>query len=146
MSKAISRLKKACESNQRIAICGDYDADGMTSTALLFKAFTEIGAKIETAIPNRFDDGYGLNTNIIEKLNQQSVDLIITVDNGISAIVNPLGVVEARVDLNQSGFIDLSRTKKIEPTLFSKYGNKIFGLIILLYISLIFSFNRNKNE
>ena len=67
-------------------------------------------------------------------------------NNGITAIVNPLGVVEEQVDLNQSGFIDLFKTKKIEPTIFSKYGNKIFALIILLYIFLIFSFNRNKNE
>ena len=67
-------------------------------------------------------------------------------NNGIAAIVNPLGIVEKQVDLNQSGFIDLFKTKKIEPTIFSKYGNKIFGIIILLYIFLIFSFNRIKNE
>ncbi|WP_440938562.1 apolipoprotein N-acyltransferase [Candidatus Pelagibacter sp.] len=67
-------------------------------------------------------------------------------NNGITAIVNPLGVVEEQVTLNQSGFIDLFKTKKIESTIFSKYGNKIFALIILLYIFLIFSFNRNKNE
>ena len=67
-------------------------------------------------------------------------------NNGITAIVNPLGFVEDQVDLNQSGFVDLFKIKKIEPTIFSKYGNKIFVLIILLYISLIFSFNRNKNE
>ena len=67
-------------------------------------------------------------------------------NNGITAIVNPLGVVEEQVDLNQSGFIDLFKTKKIEQTIFSKYGNKIFGLMILLYILLIFSFNRIKNE
>jgi apolipoprotein N-acyltransferase len=67
-------------------------------------------------------------------------------NNGIAAIVNPLGVVEKQVDLNQSGFIDLFEIKKIEPTIFSKYGNKIFALIILLYISLIFSFNRTMNE
>ncbi len=67
-------------------------------------------------------------------------------NNGITAIINPLGVVEEQVDLNQSGFIDLFKTKKIETTIFSKYGNKIFALIILLYIFLIFSFNRNKNE
>ncbi len=67
-------------------------------------------------------------------------------NNGIAAIVNPLGVVEKQVDLNQSGFIDLFKIKKIKPTIFSKYGNKIFALIILLYIFLIFSFNRIKNE
>ena len=67
-------------------------------------------------------------------------------NNGIAAIVNPLGVVEKQIDLNQSGFIDLFETKKVEPTIFSKYGNKIFVIIILMYIFLIFSFNRFRNE
>ena len=67
-------------------------------------------------------------------------------NNGIAAIVNPLGVVEKQVNLNQSDFIDFSESKKIKSTIFSRYGNKIFGLIILLYIFLIFSFNRLKNE
>ena len=67
-------------------------------------------------------------------------------NNGIAAIVNPLGVVEKQVGLNQSGFIDLFKTKKIEPSIFSKYGNKIFVIIILMYIFLIFSFNRSRNE
>ena len=67
-------------------------------------------------------------------------------NNGIAAIVNPSGVVEKKVGLNQSGFIDLFETKKIEPTIFSKYGNKIFIIIILMYIFLIFSFIKTKNE
>ena len=67
-------------------------------------------------------------------------------NNGIAAIVNPLGVVEKQVDLNQSGYVDFIESKKIRPTIFSKYGNKIFVLIILLYIFLIFSFNKIKNE
>ena len=67
-------------------------------------------------------------------------------NNGIAAIVNPLGVVEKQVDLNNTGYVDLIESKKINPTIFSKYGNKIFVLIILLYISLIFSFNRIRNE
>ena len=67
-------------------------------------------------------------------------------NNGIAAIVNPLGVIEGQVDLNQSGYVDLIKTRKIEPTIFSKYGNKIFVLIILVYISMIFSFNKNKDE
>jgi len=64
-------------------------------------------------------------------------------NNGITAIVNPLGIVEKQVDLGKSGYVDLINSKKINPTIFSKYGNKIFVLIILLYISLIFSFNRS---
>ena len=67
-------------------------------------------------------------------------------NNGISAVVNPLGVVEKKIGLDQSGFVDLLETKKIKPTIFSKYGNKIFIIIILMYIFLIFSFNRTKNE
>ncbi len=67
-------------------------------------------------------------------------------NNGLTAIINPLGHVEKQVDLNKSGYIDFTESKKYESTLFSRYGNKIFGFIILLYIFLIFSFNRIKNE
>ena len=67
-------------------------------------------------------------------------------NNGIAAIINPSGIIEKQVGLNQYGFVDLLETKKIEPTIFSKYGNKIFILIILMYIFLIFSFNRMNNE
>ena len=67
-------------------------------------------------------------------------------NNGITAIINPMGVIEQKVDRNKSGHIDLSETKKIGTTLFAKFGNKIFGFIILLYIFLIFSFNKLKNE
>ena len=67
-------------------------------------------------------------------------------NNGTTAIINPLGVIEQKVDINNSGYIDLSESRKIETSLFSKFGNKIFGLIILLYIFLIFSFNKLRNE
>ncbi len=67
-------------------------------------------------------------------------------NNGIAAIINPSGIIEKQVGLNQYGFVDLLETKKIEPTIFSKYGNKIFIIIILMYIFLIFSFNRMNNE
>ena len=67
-------------------------------------------------------------------------------NNGISAIINPIGLIEQEVGLTETGYIDFSQFKKIQPTVFSKYGNKIFGLIILLYIFLFFSFNRIKNE
>ena len=67
-------------------------------------------------------------------------------NNGISGIVNPLGVVEKQLGLNQIGYIDFTEVKKIKPTFFSQYGNKIFVVIILLYIFLIFSFNRLKDD
>mgnify|MGYP003313768537 CR=1 FL=1 len=72
--------------------------------------------------------------------------ILRSANNGIAAIINPLGIVEQKVELGKSGYIDFNDAKKIQPTVFSKYGNKIFGLIILLYIFLIFSFNKIKNE
>ena len=67
-------------------------------------------------------------------------------NNGIAAIINPLGIVEQSIEFGQSGYIDLSKTKKIQSTIFSKYGNKIFVLLILLYILSIFLLNKIKNE
>ena len=72
--------------------------------------------------------------------------VVRSANNGIAAIINPLGNIEKKVNFGQSGYIDFESNKKIQPTLFSKYGNKIFGLLILLYIFLIFSFNRINNE
>ena len=72
--------------------------------------------------------------------------IIRSANNGIAAIVNPLGSVEQSVEFGKSGHVDFQESRKIQPTIFSKYGNKIFGLLILLYIFLIFSFNRIKNE
>ena len=67
-------------------------------------------------------------------------------NNGIAAIINPLGFVEKSVKFGQSGYLDFNESKIIQPTVFSKYGNKIFGLLIFLYIFLIFSFIKIKNE
>ena len=72
--------------------------------------------------------------------------LLRSANNGIAAIVNPLGIVEQKVKYGESGYVDFKKAKKIQPTLFSKYGNKIFMILILLYIFMIFSFNRFKNE
>ena len=72
--------------------------------------------------------------------------LLRSANNGIAAIINPLGVIEQKVEFGKSGYVDFKEAKKIKPTLFSKYGNKIFIMLILLYIFIIFSFNRFKNE
>ena len=72
--------------------------------------------------------------------------IIRSANNGISAIINPMGVVEKKIKFGSTGYIDFSDVKSIKPTLFSIYGNKIFIIFILLYIFLIFSFNRIKNE
>ena len=67
-------------------------------------------------------------------------------NNGITAIINPLGNIEKKVNFGKTGYVELESIKKTQPTLFSKYKNKIFGLLILLYIFLIFSFIRIKND
>ena len=72
--------------------------------------------------------------------------VIRSANNGIAAIVNPLGIVEKKVNFGVTGYIDFNEKKIIQPTVFSRYGNKTFGLLILLYIFLIFSFNRINNE
>lgn len=72
--------------------------------------------------------------------------LLRSANNGIAAIINPLGIVEQKVEYGKSGYVDFKETKKMQPTLFAKYGNKIFITLILLYIFIIFSFNRIKNE
>jgi len=83
--KATQRIIKACNRTEQIAICGDYDADGITSTALLVELLSILGAKVKPYIPSRQDEGYGLNLNMINEINNQQIKLIITVDNGISS-------------------------------------------------------------
>ena len=67
-------------------------------------------------------------------------------NNGIAGIINPIGVVEQNVEFGETGYVDLIEMKKMQPTIFSYYGNKIFGFLTLLYILLILSFNRIKDE
>ena len=82
---ALNLLQTTISQKKKIAICGDYDADGMTSTALLLRSFKHLGAKVDYAIPSRMQEGYGINERIIEEFHQEGVSLILTVDNGISA-------------------------------------------------------------
>ena len=72
--------------------------------------------------------------------------VVRSANNGMAAIINPLGEIEKKIDYGKAGFIDFEKRRDIEPTIFSIYGNKIFIISILLYIFLIFSFNRFKNE
>jgi single-stranded-DNA-specific exonuclease len=82
---SVELIKNAIADEEAIAICGDYDADGMTSTALLLRALKHLGANVDYAIPSRMKDGYGINNRIVEEFAENGVGLILTVDNGISA-------------------------------------------------------------
>ena len=82
---SVDMLKEAIANEEKIAICGDYDADGMTSTALLLRSLRWLGANVDYAIPSRMKEGYGINRRIVEDFHSEGVALILTVDNGISA-------------------------------------------------------------
>ncbi len=86
MYKAVQRIKKAIEFGEKICVYGDYDADGVTSTALLFSYLDTIGADVIYYIPSRDNEGYGMNIGAIDYLKSEETRLIITVDNGISAV------------------------------------------------------------
>ena len=94
LATSVELLVNAIASEEKIAICGDYDADGMTSTALLLRALKHLGADVDYAIPSRMKDGYGINTRIVEEFADTGVGLILTVDNGISAYEPILLAVE----------------------------------------------------
>lgn len=85
LAASVELIQAAIAEGEQIAICGDYDADGMTSTALLLRALKHLGANVNYAIPSRMKDGYGINNRIVEEFAENGVGLILTVDNGISA-------------------------------------------------------------
>jgi single-stranded-DNA-specific exonuclease len=84
MDIAVELIMEAIKSRERIAVYGDYDADGITATALLLNFFSELGVPVSWYIPNRLEEGYSLNPIAINKLRQDGIRLIITVDCGIS--------------------------------------------------------------
>lgn len=86
MDKATERIFEALNNKERICVYGDYDADGVTSTALLYDYLNSLNADVTYYIPSREAEGYGMNNLAIEKISQAGTKLIITVDNGISAV------------------------------------------------------------
>jgi single-stranded-DNA-specific exonuclease len=83
MESAVERIFYAIDHEEPVAIYGDYDVDGVTATAVLVQTLQAFGARVQEYIPNRFDEGYGLNTDALDTLNAQGVRLVITVDCGI---------------------------------------------------------------
>lgn len=85
MHKAVSRVKKAVNDKEPILVYGDYDVDGITSVTVLYSALKNLGAAVDTYIPNRLEEGYGLNMAAIKKAHKNGFGLIITVDCGITS-------------------------------------------------------------
>lgn len=84
MDKAVERIEQAVEKQEQITIYGDYDADGITSTSLMYETLLSVGANVNYYVPNRFTDGYGPNMDAYQRLIDNGTQLFITVDNGVS--------------------------------------------------------------
>ncbi len=101
MQKAISRIMEAIEKNEKIMIFGDYDADGVTSSFILFKFFAKYlkYKNISIMYPDRIEDWYGLKNKHLDQMKKKWIDLIITVDNGITSILEAEYAKEIWIDL-----------------------------------------------
>lgn len=84
--KAYSIIERVLKENRKICIYGDYDVDGVMSTTIMYKALKALGANVHYFIPDRVEDGYGLNENAVKDIINKGTDLIVTCDNGISAL------------------------------------------------------------
>ena len=110
MEKAVDRIIKAIENNEKIMIFGDYDVDGITSITVLKKFLLDRNANVSQYIPNRLFEGYGLNKDAIAKIAEDKFDLMITVDCGISGVeeveyANSLGIETIVTDHHEPGEI-----------------------------------------
>lgn len=106
MEKAVERIRQAIKKGEQIYIYGDYDADGTTATALLVNAFRHIDFPVQYYIPNRYDEGYGLNEDAVKEIHNKGCSLMITVDCGITSInevklANELGMDVILTDHHQ---------------------------------------------
>jgi single-stranded-DNA-specific exonuclease len=121
MEKAVKRLVRALKKQDRIVIYGDYDIDGLTSAALLFNAFEKFGFKnVDIFIPNRFDEGYGLTKNAIEKLAKDGTNLVVTVDCGSSSnteiiYANKMGIDVIVTDHHEGANAEVPAVAVINP-------------------------------
>lgn len=90
---AVERLYRAVEEKKKVCVYGDYDADGVTGTAILFGLFQQLGAPVEFYVPHRLEEGYGLNVEALKQLAASGVQVVVTVDCGIASLEE---AVEAR--------------------------------------------------
>ncbi len=120
MDLAVDRIRRAIESGQLIAIFGDYDVDGITSTATLKRALDRLGARSITRLPHRERDGYGLNTRAIDEIAGQGASVLIALDCGTSdhlelAHAQTLGLSTIVVDHHHVGNASLPETAFVSP-------------------------------
>ncbi|MBD5451306.1 MAG: single-stranded-DNA-specific exonuclease RecJ [Lachnospiraceae bacterium] len=122
MEKAVGMLLSKIEEKKQIRIIGDYDIDGICSTYILYRGLCACGAKVDTAIPHRMHDGYGLNEHLIDMAHEAGTDTVLTCDNGIAAYsqiayANSLGMTVIVTDHHEVPYEDTDgvRAYKIPP-------------------------------
>ncbi len=86
MDKAVSRIRSARENSEKITIYGDYDVDGITSIAILYKHLKSMGFEVDYYVPDRMQEGYGVNRDALDKIKENGTKVLITVDTGITAV------------------------------------------------------------
>ncbi len=99
MDKAVDRLAEAIKKREKIAIYGDYDIDGLTACSLLLDGLRQFGAEASVYIPDRFEEGYGLNSEALRRLAASGVSLVVTVDCGVTAAEPILDAQKAGLDV-----------------------------------------------
>ena len=122
LSKGASIIKDNIINRKKIRIIGDYDVDGVMSIYILFTRIKRLGGDVDYVIPNRIDDGYGINNEIIKKAKEDGIDIIITCDNGIAAIdeiklAKKLGLTIIITDHHEPRLIvdEFGRKRQITP-------------------------------
>lgn len=99
MGKAVDRINSAIENHEKIVVYGDYDVDGITATYILYDYLKSLGADVIYYIPDRIDEGYGMNNSAIDSLKQQRINLIVTVDVGVTAVSEVEYASEVGIDV-----------------------------------------------
>ncbi|HSR47616.1 MAG TPA: single-stranded-DNA-specific exonuclease RecJ [Anaerolineales bacterium] len=99
MAVAVNRIRTAVDRREKIVVYGDYDADGLTATALLVSALEELGVEVDAFIPSRFEEGYGLNEGALVRLKDSGAALVVSVDCGGRAVREAQAAAEAGLDL-----------------------------------------------
>src|SRR5699024_11861494 len=117
INKTVERINQAITSQEQIMIYGDYDADGVSSVTLLYETLIELDGLVSYYIPNRFEEGYGLNKNAIQKIYEDDYTLVITVDNVISSLE------EANYDKEIGLDLIITDHNKVQKELPNSYAN-----------------------
>ena len=115
--KAAEYIMESIRAGKKIRIIGDYDADGICSSYILKKGFEKCGANVDVAIPHRIENGYGICEELIDEAHEDGVELIVTCDNGISAIsqieyANKLGIVVVVTDHHELPYEEVNGVRK----------------------------------